>query len=140
MLTYWYWPRLVDGMVQHGRVWRRAGWALVARFPMPALDGDGSCVPGVSSLIFSPQPWARRAHLPPCTPLPATNTANNRGEAWLLLPQLWAGGGDYCSIWKQIETINCSMLLYGGIISLQASCVLCMCEPVDDPLKLASKF
>ena len=31
------------------------------------------------------------------------------------------------------------MLLY-GIISLQASCVLCMYEPVDDPLKFVSKF
>ena len=70
-------------MVQHGRVWRRAGWVLVARFPMLALDGDGRCVPGVSSSARSTQP--RRAHLPPCTPLPDTTSANNRGEAWLLL-------------------------------------------------------
>ena len=44
---------------------------------------DASRASPVSSPARSTQP--RRAHLPPCTPLPDTTSANNRGEAWLLL-------------------------------------------------------
>ena len=100
MLTYWYWPRLVDGMVQHGRV--AAGWLGIGRqIPHAGAGWRWKLRPGRLQSHLQPAALGRRAHLPPCTPLPGSNTANNRGEAWLLLPQLWAGGGDYCSIWKK---------------------------------------
>ena len=70
MLTYWYWPRLVDGMVQHGRV--AAGWL-----------GIGRQIPHAGAgWRWKLRPGRLQSHLQPAALGPPCSSAAMHTTAW----------------------------------------------------------